>query len=70
MRTGARLINVARGGIIDEQALADAIGGGHIAGAAIDVFTKEPPDPATPAASSSSRWSSRRTSARARARHR
>jgi D-3-phosphoglycerate dehydrogenase / 2-oxoglutarate reductase len=48
MRTGARLINVARGGIIDEHALAGAIRGGHIAGAAIDVFTKEPPDPAHP----------------------
>ena len=48
MRKGARLINVARGGIIDEQALADAISDGHIAGAAIDVFTKEPPDPANP----------------------
>ncbi len=48
MRKGARLINVARGGIIDEQALADAIRDGHIAGAAIDVFTKEPPDPANP----------------------
>lgn len=48
MRKGARLINVARGGIIDEQALAEAISDGHIAGAAIDVFTKEPPDPANP----------------------
>jgi D-3-phosphoglycerate dehydrogenase len=42
MKKGARLINVARGGIIDEQALADALRSGHIAGAAIDVFTKEP----------------------------
>ena len=48
MRKGARLINVARGGIIDEHALADAIRDGQIAGAAIDVFTKEPPDPANP----------------------
>ncbi len=48
MRTGARLINVARGGIIDELALAAAIRGGHIAGAAIDVFTKEPPEPGHP----------------------
>ena len=48
MRKGARLINVARGGIIDEQALADAIRDGHIAGAAIDVFTNEPPDPTNP----------------------
>ena len=43
MRAGARLINVARGGIIDETALADAIRDGHIAGAAIDVWTSEPP---------------------------
>ena len=42
MRPGARLINVARGGIIDEAALADAVRDGVIAGAAIDVFTKEP----------------------------
>src|SRR5215207_2156650 len=37
-----RVINVARGGIVDEQALADAIRGGVIAGAALDVFGKEP----------------------------
>ena len=37
-----RVINVARGGIVDEQALADAIREGRIAGAAIDVFDKEP----------------------------
>lgn len=43
MKPGARLINVARGGIIDEQALAGAIRDGHIAGAAIDVFVQEPP---------------------------
>ena len=43
MKKGARLINCARGGIIDEGDLADAIESGHIAGAAMDVFTKEPP---------------------------
>ena len=37
-----RVINVARGGIVDEDALAEAISGGVIAGAALDVFTKEP----------------------------
>jgi D-3-phosphoglycerate dehydrogenase len=43
MKKGVRLINCARGGIIDEEALADAIESGHVAGAAIDVFSKEPP---------------------------
>ena len=43
MKKGARIINCARGGIIDEGDLADAIESGHIAGAALDVFTKEPP---------------------------
>jgi D-3-phosphoglycerate dehydrogenase len=42
MRRGARLINVARGGIIDEVALADAVRDGVVAGAAVDVFTSEP----------------------------
>jgi D-3-phosphoglycerate dehydrogenase / 2-oxoglutarate reductase len=37
-----RIINVARGGIVDEDALAEAISGGVIAGAALDVFAKEP----------------------------
>ncbi len=43
MRDGVRLINCARGGIIDEQALADAIKSGKVAGAALDVFESEPP---------------------------
>ena len=43
MNKGARIINCARGGIVDESDLADAIESGHIAGAALDVFTKEPP---------------------------
>jgi D-3-phosphoglycerate dehydrogenase len=42
MKNGARLVNVARGGIIDEAALAEAVRSGHIGGAAIDVFTTEP----------------------------
>ena len=44
MPAGARIINCARGGIVDENDLADAIESGHIAGAAVDVFTKEPPE--------------------------
>ncbi|HWF56904.1 MAG TPA: phosphoglycerate dehydrogenase [Candidatus Dormibacteraeota bacterium] len=48
MRPGARLINVARGGIIDEEALAGAVRDGIVAGAAIDVFTREPVPPGHP----------------------
>ncbi|WP_437226117.1 phosphoglycerate dehydrogenase [Planctomicrobium sp. SH661] len=43
MKKGVRLINCARGGIINENDLADAIESGHVAGAALDVFSKEPP---------------------------
>ncbi|KAG9786632.1 D-3-phosphoglycerate dehydrogenase 2, chloroplastic [Exophiala dermatitidis] len=51
MKRGARILNVARGGIIDEEALLSALESGQIAGAAIDVFTSEPPtkDPNSPA---------------------
>jgi D-3-phosphoglycerate dehydrogenase len=43
LKKGVRLINCARGGIIDEQALAEAIEKGIVEGAALDVFEKEPP---------------------------
>jgi D-3-phosphoglycerate dehydrogenase len=43
MKKGARVINCARGGLIDEHALYEAIESGSIAGAAIDVFSEEPP---------------------------
>src|SRR6201996_9446292 len=42
-RKGVRIINCARGGLVDELALADAITSGHVAGAALDVFDVEPP---------------------------
>jgi D-3-phosphoglycerate dehydrogenase len=41
-KPGVRIINTARGGIIDEQALADAVRSGHVAGAGVDVFAEEP----------------------------
>jgi D-3-phosphoglycerate dehydrogenase len=41
-KQGLRLVNVARGGIVDEEALAEAVSAGIVAGAAIDVFASEP----------------------------
>jgi D-3-phosphoglycerate dehydrogenase len=42
VKPGVRIVNAARGGLIDEQALADALAEGRVAGAGIDVFAKEP----------------------------
>jgi D-3-phosphoglycerate dehydrogenase / 2-oxoglutarate reductase len=42
VKPGLRIVNAARGGLIDEQALADALAEGRIAGAGLDVFTTEP----------------------------
>jgi len=43
MKRGVKVLNIARGGIYDEQALADALNDGRIAGAAVDVYVAEPP---------------------------
>lgn len=42
MKPGSRLINVSRGGVVNEQDLADALTDGRLAGAALDVFAQEP----------------------------
>ena len=49
-KRGVRFVNVARGGIIDEEALLRALESGQCGGAALDVFTQEPP---------TNRWSHR-----------
>lgn len=48
MKSSAYLINMARGGIVDEEALKDALLNGELAGAAIDVLAEEPPQESSP----------------------
>jgi D-3-phosphoglycerate dehydrogenase / 2-oxoglutarate reductase len=48
MKRGVRIVNCARGGLVDEAALADAIRDGQVAGAALDVLAQEPPPAGDP----------------------
>ena len=48
MKMGVRIVNAARGGIIDEEALYEALKSGKVAAAGLDVFEKEPVNPESP----------------------